>query len=421
MAVSDADLLLSPLQRVLSWLIPSFVTVLGAAVCAPWLGAAVWPALGLQPTLQYAALAAGVLCTWAPLRAISTWLLTQPWRLGGLPGAIAQSMPRAQAVKEVREVAPYLNLMSQQLDGALKDAEDGVLQAIERLQVIHRVSHEQFARIRSTEANGQELTRVMKEKVMVDAQLGSILQMFVEKQEADVQGNLERIQRLQEVKALAPLVDVIATVARQTNFLSINAAIEAARAGESGRGFAVVAAEIRQLSNRTAEVAVDIAEKINAATAGVDKELVNAMENSGRQTSSGNMRKVIGDIAEMQKRFSDSMVQLQLPQVIEDIKTGHEDIELRLADALGQMQGHDVMRQRVECVQHALHDLNAHLQSMADQLLDRPWSPQTMVSIKERLSEHVGRYVMSSQRQTHQAVTGQAVADADGQPRIEMF
>lgn len=74
---------------------------------------------------------------------------------------------------------------------------------------------------------------------------------------------LDNIRNLaKETLQLQAMAAEVRSIAAQTNLLALNAAIEAARAGESGRGFAVVAAEVRMLSQRSAETGRRIGERV---------------------------------------------------------------------------------------------------------------------------------------------------------------
>ena len=89
-----------------------------------------------------------------------------------------------------------------------------------------------------------------------------------EQASAAVERTGTQVQSLSEVATtIEAMLALIRGLAKQTNFLALNAGIEAARAGAAGTGFAVVASEVKSLARQTEVAAVDIARRVDAVHA----------------------------------------------------------------------------------------------------------------------------------------------------------
>ena len=146
----------------------------------------------------------------------------------------------------------------------------------------------------ASEQSGRVDEEVMRGQELVNNTLNDIQCLS-----QDINHSVKVINRLaKDSDSISQVLNVIKSIAEQTNLLALNAAIEAARAGEQGRGFAVVADEVRTLAQRTQESTAEIELIISSLQNGV-RDAVVAM-----QVSHENVGRTVTQSAQVGKSLS---------------------------------------------------------------------------------------------------------------------
>jgi methyl-accepting chemotaxis protein len=199
-----------------------------------------------------------------------------------LNGRVSKSLDAAiiaggRIGENIRSVEKKTHGLHEQISGASSASEE--ITATIRHCGVELEKHEQSitqtgTAIEEINANVHSVAAITKQKMSALEQLKDTIGTGAQRVNHTGQSIAEVTSLVNEISGV---IQVINTVAAQTNLLSMNAAIEAAHAGEAGKGFAVVADEVRKLAESTAKNSKSISDSI--------KNIVNKIEEAKKAST----------------------------------------------------------------------------------------------------------------------------------------
>jgi methyl-accepting chemotaxis protein len=223
---------------------------------------------------------------------------------------------------QVRRSADSVSASASELSASAEEINSSTIEISSSVQQIAHGAELQSRKVDETSRGMAQITSTTKEVASQAAQAAAMSQEAAQVARAGEEATEQAIVKIAEVQQaietlassvevlgkrseqIGGIVDVITSIADQTNLLSLNAAIEAARAGESGRGFSVVAEEVRKLAEGSGHAAEQIGELIKEVQAETSKA-VRYMEIGTREVEVGN--EVVGRSGKALRAINDAV------------------------------------------------------------------------------------------------------------------
>ncbi|WP_447527997.1 methyl-accepting chemotaxis protein [Vreelandella sp. TE19] len=166
-------------------------------------------------------------------------------------------------------------------------------------------TEQQAAAIQQTAASMDEISSIVRQNADTAGQAEKLTVSAAQKAqqgqtEAERSGEWMRDLEKDSQK-VHDIVQVIDSIAFQTNILALNASVEAARAGEHGRGFAVVASEVRSLATKTTNSSKEIRTMIEDIAQRIAEGANQAIHNG---QSMGEVNKAVRHVTDMMQELA---------------------------------------------------------------------------------------------------------------------